>query len=193
MVRTVHFQKAAGGYDFAPVLLRTVNFLRDFLEATQNKYSIHPFNEARINLIDGFDEQTLIKPTKLIHTFRIRGAESEERYKNDSLLRGTWYAEHRLKEGIVDGRRKHVDVYLRISFDRESQAVHVEFTTMGLQAHVNKAGGIPAIELNHFSQKTLSAFTARAEHMLTILAPVFMDRNDKAMRRLDKLTKPSGP
>lgn len=193
MKRPLDFKKAVRGHDFPPVLLRTVDFLRDFLQATQNKYSSHPLNKRPISLVDGFEEQTLVKPTKLIHTFRIRGAESDERYKNDSLLRGTWYAERRLKKGIVDGRLKHVDAYLRVNFDRKLQTVHVEFTTMGLQPYVNKAGGIPAIELTRFSQKSLSDFTTRAEYMLAALAPVFYDRSERGMRRLDKLTKPSGP
>ena len=143
-------------------------------------------------LIDDSITERLEKINYRIHTFKMRGPASDIRYANRSILSGTWSDAAKTKKGIIEPRRKLYDYYLRLTQDRNSALLRMEFTVMGLGRHVKELGGVQPIELEKMDRRKTNPFFKGTARLMTELAPFIIAKAERYTAKLDRLTGPKG-
>lgn len=130
-------------------------------------------------LIDGFEVRQEVKGTSQLYTFCIKGVRSEDRYKNASLLATDCKSKWNKSLGIIEGRKKLVDFYTRITQGIGDVMPEISFSAVGHMYHVNKIGGVHSADL--LGEENFQNFNEELFKIMHYMKPIFEQRADKIM------------
>jgi hypothetical protein len=152
------------------------------------------FLEAALKagVIDGYDEIDKEKQERRIHTYKIRAPESEIRYSCRSLLSASWVDAAKTKKGVMEPRKKLYDYYLHLTQSKQTGAVTMEFTVMGLGRHVNDNNRVHSVTIEKMDKRKTNPFFRKTSMLMLALKPFVIDKARRFETRLERLTGPGG-
>lgn len=143
-------------------------------------------------VIDGFTVSNQEKMNHKIRTYKIRGPFSEVRYASRSILSGAWTDVADRKKGIIKPRKKLVDFYLRVTLDKITGEVAMEFTVMGLGRYVNDNNRVLPVSLKTMDKRKTNPFFRKIAFLMAELRPAILAKAEKFEESRERLTGPKG-